>query len=132
MADINEINATEAVKIVGSESDGVEQTPVKSNDNGKLHSIDFSDDGGVEGALTVGTTAVEAKVGGSALSNRVSLTVYNNSSTTIYWGYTSGVTTSTGTPILKKQFAVWDIGPNTSVYLIAGSSSNNTRITESA
>lgn len=86
----------------------------------------------LQGAVTVGTSAVEAKVGASKLENRKSLTVYNNSNSTIYWGYTSGVTTSTGTPIFKSQFYDWDIGDQQAVYLIAGSASNNVRVTEGA
>ena len=132
MADISEINSSQTVKIVGSSSDGTEQTPIQSNANGNLHTDDISNNGGVEGSLTVGTSAVEAKVGGSSLSNRVELTVYNNSSSIIYYGLTNSVTTSTGTPITKKQLAVFSYGPGTSIYLIAGTAGNNTRITESA
>ena len=105
---------------------------LKSNGNTILRATDISDNGGLEGTLIVGTTAVELKVGGSPLANRVLATLYNDSSNTVYWGYTNGVTTANGTPIEKKQFVVWDIGPNTSVYLIASSAGNNTRITESA
>jgi len=132
MADIGDINATEAVRIVGSDSLGAEQTPVSSTSNGDLNIADISNNGGVEGAITVGTSATLAKVGASNLANRKTLTVFNNSNSTIYWGYTSGITTSTGTPIFKNQLAVWDVGPNTSVYLIAGSAGNNVRITENA
>lgn len=85
---------------------------------------------GTQGALTVGTSAIEAKVGGARLTARSSLTVWNNSLVNIYWGYTSGVTTSTGTPIPPSKPVSWDIGDNQPVYLIAGTASNNTRITE--
>lgn len=132
MADLTGVEAAQSVKIMGSESDGTEQTPVSSNSNGKLLSADISNNGGVHGVLTVGTSAVEAKVGGSVLSDRVNLTAYNDSNIIIYWGYDNTVTTSTGTPIHKKQMISWEVGPNTSVYLIAGSASNNTRITENA
>lgn len=87
---------------------------------------------GVQGALTVGTSAVEVKVGGSRLEGRKSVTVQNESNSIIYWGYTSGVTTASGTPIQKKQFMSWAVGDNQTIYLIAGSAGNNTRITEGA
>jgi hypothetical protein len=132
MADISDINSAQAVKIIGADSSGVEQTPVKSSSNGKLETSQISNNSGVEGALTVGTSAVELKVGASALSNRINATLINNSNTDIYWGYTNAVTTTTGTPIVKGQFACWSVGPNTSIFLIAGSAGNNTRITESA
>lgn len=88
-------------------------------------------DGGVEGAITVGTSATEAKAGGSRLNPRQYLGVLNNSSVTIYWGFTSGVTTSTGTPIAPGQYWPFDISGLQPVYLIAGTAGNNVRITES-
>lgn len=132
MADLSDINSAQPVKIIGSSSDGTEQTPVQATANGEFLSADISNNGGTQGALTVGTSAVEAKVGASPLANRKTLTVHNNSNSTIYWGYTSGVTTANGTPLYKDQFAVWDVGPGTSVYLIAGSAGNETRVTENA
>lgn len=132
MADLNDINAAQSVKIIGSDSLGIESTPVQSTDDGRLNVVDVLDGLGVQGALTIGTSATEAKVGGSPLSNRKLLTVYNNSDSIVYWGYTSGVTTTNGTPILKKQLARWDISPNATVYLIADTSGNNVRITEGA
>lgn len=101
-------------------------------ESGLLGVAAIANGGGTQAALTVGTSAVELKVGGSALTNRVNATCYNNSLVPIYWGYTSGVTTSTGTPIAPGQPWSWDCGPSTTIYLIAGTSSNNTRITEAA
>lgn len=86
----------------------------------------------VEAAITVGTSSVEAKVGASRLTGRKALSVFNNSNSTIYWGYTSGVTTSSGTPIFKDQQIVFAVGDGQSVYLISGSAGNNVRITEGA
>ena len=132
MADLDLLDAASPSIIVGSDETGVEQTPVSSTETGKLNVADKSDAGGVQGALSVGTSAVEAKVGASALADRATLTIYNNSNSVLYWGYTSGVTTSTGTPLEKKQFIAFEIGPNTPIFLIAGSASNDARITESA
>jgi hypothetical protein len=87
---------------------------------------------GVEGSLTVGTTPVEVRVGSSALEGRKIVTLFNNSNSTIFWGFTSGVTISTGTPIVKNQFVTWDVSQNVSIYVVAGSAGNNTRITEGA
>ena len=88
---------------------------------------------GVQGALTVGTTAVEVKVGGSAHASRKLVTLYNNSSVILYWGWTNAVTTSNGTPIQPQQFGTWNVGPSATVYVIATSgSSNDTRVTEAS
>jgi hypothetical protein len=132
MADLTTTQAAQSIIIIGSDSTGLEQTPVESTLNGDLNTADLLVGSGVEGALTVGTSAVEAKVGGSVLANRKLLTVHNNSNSTIYWGFTSGVTTSTGTPIFKNQFISWDISDIAKVYLIASGAGNNTRVTESA
>lgn len=132
MADLNELQSAETVKIAGVNSSGAETNYVNASNNNELQTSDISNNGGTNGAITVSTSSIEAKVGVSALSNRKNLTVYNNGNNTIYWGYSSGVTTSNGTPIYKDQFVSWDIGPNTSVYLIASSGSNNIRISENA
>jgi hypothetical protein len=131
MADLTDNQAAQTIKIVGADSAGVEQTPVASSSSGELKTQDILNLGtGTQAALTVGTSAVEVKVGGSPLSNRKLVTLYNNSNTTIYWGFTSGVTTSTGTPIFKNQLYTWIAGSSQSIYVIAGSAGNNTRITE--
>lgn len=132
MADLNELQSAETVKIAGVNSSGAETNYVNASNNNELQTSDISNNGGTNGAITVSTSSIEAKVGVSALSNRKNLTVHNNGSGIIYWGYSSGVTTSNGTPIFKDQFVSWDIGPNTSVYLIASSGGHNVRITENA
>ena len=132
MADISDINAAQSVKIIGSNSTGAEQTPVTSSSNGELNVSDISNNGGVHGSITVGTSAVQAMVGGSPLANRKTLTIFNNSSSDIYFGYANTVTTSTGTPLFKNQFAEFSIGPNTALWLIAGGAGNNVRVTENA
>jgi hypothetical protein len=37
MADLSDVNASQSIKIIGSDSTGVEQTPVQSTSNGGLH-----------------------------------------------------------------------------------------------
>lgn len=131
MADLTNNEAAQTVKIVGADNTGLETTPVNSSVNGDLQTADLLVSSGVQGAITVGTSAVEAKVGATVLSNRKLLTVFNNSNSTIYWGYTSAVTITTGTPLFKDQMISWDISDNSTVYLIAGTAGNNTRVTES-
>lgn len=85
---------------------------------------------GVEGFITVSTISTEAKVGASRLAGRKSLTIFNNSSSTMFWGYTNAVTTATGTPIFKDQMIQFEVGDSQSIFLISGSAGNNARITE--
>lgn len=86
---------------------------------------------GVQGNITVGTTAVEAKVGASALTNRGNLSVQPKDNS-VYYGYTNAVTTSTGTRIFKNQTVWFDVSDSTTVYLIADGAGKDVRITEVA
>lgn len=81
--------------------------------------------------LTVGTTAVEVKVGGSVLAQRrmVHITPKENS---VYWGYDSGVTTTTGTRVWKDQTVFLPVGPDITVYLIANGAGKAVNIAELA
>lgn len=133
MADLNEIQAAQSIKIIGADATATETTPVNATNTGNLLTADIINAGtGVQGAVTVSTTAVEVKVGVSRLANRKSLTAHNNSSATLYWGYTSGVTVANGTPLFKDQFISWDVGEDQPIFMIAGSGSNNVRVTEGA
>jgi hypothetical protein len=87
---------------------------------------------GVQDAINVGTTSVEAKVGASRLTGRKILSVFHNGSGKLYWGYSSGVTTSTGIQIFKNTQISWPAGANTSVFLIADSATNDVRVAEGA
>lgn len=98
--------------------------------NRDVKTADTINASGLEATLSLGTTATLAKVGASNLANRKLLTVHNNSNSIIYWGFTSGVTTSTGTPILKGQMQTWAINATANIYLIAPSAGNDVRITE--
>lgn len=132
MADLSKKDASSSNKIVGAASDGTESNFAEVSANGDLQAADLLRGPGVQGVLTVGTGAVELKVGGSVLADRKLATFYNDSSNVIYWGYTNAVTTSTGTPIEKKQLASWDVSDGATIWLIAASASNDGRITESA
>lgn len=132
MADLNELQAAQTVKIAGSNNSAAETNFVDATANGDMKTTDVSNNGGLQAALSVGTTAVELKVGISVLDNRKSATLFNNSNNTIYWGYTNTVTINSGTPIFKSQFVEWAVGSGTSIWLIAGSATNDTRITENA
>lgn len=93
---------------------------------------DVLNNGGIQGSLTVGTSPVEVKVGVSRLTGRKVVTIYNNSNSVIYWGFTNSVSTSNGTPIEKKQFIELNVGDITEVWVVCDSNGNNARITEAA
>lgn len=88
--------------------------------------------GGDQAALSVGTTAVEVKVGVSRLEGRKTVTLFNKSAATMYWGYKDTVTAATGTPIYADQFVSWQVTEDVSIFVIAETPGNDARITEVA
>lgn len=92
-----------------------------------------SDGSGTQAAITAGTTSLIANVSGTAnLLDRKNLSIYNNGTVPLYWGFTSGVTTATGSPIAVGQYMFLAVGPDTSVYVISSAASQNVRVTECA
>jgi len=77
----------------------------------------------VTGVVTVGSSATELYASGARLAGRHALVIYNSSGSTIYIG-DSGVTTSTGFPVLAGDTLVLTIDPNSdfAVYAITASS----------
>jgi hypothetical protein len=80
--------------------------------------------------LTVTTTPQEAKVGITALEGRQTLRVFNTGST-IYWGYTNTVNSTTGEPIFKNQGITFSYGPDIKVWLVTASGSSPAQVRES-
>lgn len=133
MADLDNLQASQSVKIAGADSSGNETSFVNATSTGELCTSDIINTGtGVQSTLVVGTSAVEVKVGASNLVSRKNVTLFNSSNADIYWGYTNTVSISTGTIIFKNQFISWEVGDQQSIYVIAGSAANTTRITEGA
>lgn len=112
-------------------TDGTDSAKVTTNSD--LSVSDGLRNGGVHGALTLttGGTTYEAKVGGSRLANRKSMTITADDD--MFWGYSNTVTTATGTPLKKNQQIVFSIDPDSTfqVWLVASSNNKTARITES-
>ena len=87
---------------------------------------------GLETVISVTSTPIEVKVGASKLTNRKLVTVFNDGTATVYWGYNNTITASTGTHIFKNQLQSWDATEGASIWLVAASGSHSCRITESA
>ena len=118
--------------------------PEKITDGTNVASVSIHNDigvvdglasGGLFGNLTLTTssTAYEAKADGARLAGRKSLTIMPIDSD-MYWGYSSSVTISNGTPIFKNQFMEFSLDPtdsNAQIWLVCSASNKNARITES-
>jgi hypothetical protein len=88
--------------------------------------------GGVNGALTVNTTVVEAKVGASSLTGRALLSIFHNGPGNLYWGMSNAVTTANGTRIFKNTSISIPVGANSHVWLISDTTGQDVRIVEIA
>lgn len=80
---------------------------------------DVLNDSYLTASVAVGTSAVEAKVGASRLTDRESLVLHNLGGKTVYVG-PSGVTASTGVPLFKNQTMSMPAGDAIGVFLICG------------
>lgn len=152
MADLTELQSSGSTKIAGAgPGTGIEDNFMEVDTSGRISTkisdtsgntlssydsqlsvADITNGGGSHGALTVGTTAVLISVSGTNLVNRKSLTIYNNGNANMYWGLSSAVTTSTGTPIPTGYTAVWAAGSSTNIYIISPNAAQNARVTEMA
>jgi len=117
------------ISVIRGGSDGT----IVGNALDRLKVIDGLRNGGVHGSLTLttGGTTYEAKVGGSRLANRKSLTI--TALDDMFWGYDNTVTTSSGTPLYKNQQIIFAIDPDSTfqVWLVASANSKVARIAES-
>jgi hypothetical protein len=129
---VTDLKSSGATKLTG-ESENYAAT-IEARDGRNRLDVEARDvvgSGGSQGTLTVGTTAVAARVGGSNLTGRVLLSVYADTRT-VYWGYTNAVTTSTGLPIWKGTERDFPVGPNTTIYLITDVAAQTVRVAEGA
>ena len=87
---------------------------------------------GIQGALTVGTSAVLAAVGVGNLANRKVLSIFHNGTGNLFWGYTNGVTIATGIQIFRNTMVTFNVSMNTNIYLVASAAGQNVRVSEGA
>ena len=132
MADLPTKKRTESTRIIGADpTSGDETNHAHVTANNDLTVADRVNTSGVQDQITVGLTSVPIRVGGSNLANRKIVTALVNDNE-VYWGWTSLVTTTTGTRIFKNQFVIWEVGPDQDVYLIANEAGKVVNITEGA
>lgn len=130
MGDLTEIQAALPIKIVGASSTGVESNFADVSANLEIKVVDTLNSTSAYSSLTVGTSAVELKVGGSRLANRKTLFFQNTSGGTLFFGFSSSVTTANGQPVQKNQLIQLTVGDSVQVWLIASASGQDVRIME--
>ena len=113
-------NSAQPIVLVGATSAGVPTTPAAVTVNQNMLTQDCINTSLASGALSVTTTASEAKAGAVRLVNRKALQITPTNGT-VYYGSSAAVTVLTGTPIFKNQCYALSVTDNVPIYLIAAS-----------
>lgn len=79
--------------------------------------------------ITVTTVAQEVKVGALIPVERKAV-IIQPLDDDIFWGYSSGVTSTTGFKIFKNTLMIIQSGPDLPIFVVAASGSIDTRIGE--
>lgn len=126
MADLTELQSSDSVKVMGASSTGLETNPVNASANGDLFVRDILNTSVVQTSLTITTSAVECKVGGTTLANRKLLMIQVNAAGYSY-GFSSG---SQPFSLPNGSTLSLSLGPNISVWVIKSSGSSSVAIAE--
>lgn len=131
MADLDQLEAAEFVAVIGSDSTGNETNPVNATQKGEIRSAEMLRSGGNQASKSmIANTPIRAAVGASNLSGRKFLAVFAETNK-LFWGFTSGVTVSTGFPIEKNAPAtVFSAGDDCDIWLVSATTAT-VRIGES-
>ena len=126
MADLSELDASLSTKLVGATPTGTETGYVSSTANGELVTTDIMDTSAVQAVLSVSTTAVAARVGGSNLSERKMLVIQCQTSGITY-GFSSG---SQPFNLPNGTTVTLSLGPNVTIWLRKASGTGSVVVAE--
>jgi hypothetical protein len=122
MGDLNEIQSSQSVKIAG----GQESNHANVSDLKEVQTCDTLNNGGLDTVLTVGTTPVELKVGGSRKTSR-KYVVFMPLDTGFKFGFSN---TTQSIPVFKSQLVLIPVGENTEVWFVNTSTNKQIAIGE--
>lgn len=131
--DLSQKNSAGAQKIVGADTNGVENTFVKSSANQDLAIMDLLDNAGVTGVIAIpANTATPIRVGASNLANRKRLLFIPTTGVSMFWSLSASLVGATnGMTVFKNQPVSDNWGPNTTVYIYS-TAAGALAVTESA
>ena len=115
MADVDDLQATEATRVMGSDAAGNETNPVDSSPNRELWIRDTHDNGGLDAVLTlVAGVPQELKVGILPKSLR-KYAIFEAQGTNIKWGFSNSTQSF---DVFKSQLLMVPIGENTEIWFL--------------
>jgi len=139
MADLTEIQAAQSVKIIGTDSTGLETNPVNATVNGLkvdgsavTQPVDLVGLNAIQTSqYTVGTSAVQLTPSPLSTRSSISIRVKTSSNTeAVYIGATNAVTTSTGYLLLNNDSIQIDITPSGTIWAIGSSAGQTVYVLE--
>lgn len=125
MADLTDLQAAQTVKLAGASSSGNE-TGFIAEYNAQISGSDILNGTALQTVLSVGTTAVAARVGANNLVFRKMLIIQCQTANMTY-GFASGSQPFT---IPNNTTLMLSVGPNVTIYLRRTSGSGNVVIAE--
>lgn len=125
MADLNRKDEAMPIQITNeAETVKANVTPAGELSVSNFANVDFQD-----ALKTITTTEALASVGASNLANRKTLVIYNKGNKDLYYG-TTGVTNTTGMPVLAGDLVTLNVGENINVYIKADNGTTDVIIQE--
>jgi len=112
MTDLTELQASETVKVAGTDANGKETNYIGASKNNEVFIRDTHDNGGLDKVITLTTTPVEGKVGVVRKLER-KYVIIEALSKNIVWGFSN---TSQSFDLFKSQLIMVPIGENTQIW----------------
>ena len=118
MADLSDKEAAQTIKLVGSDTIGVESNYLSVSAKQEARNNDSVNNGAVDGVLALTTAASEGKVGASRRVDRKyiwmqGITVTSGATPYILWGFSN---TTQSFRLYQDQLMVFPIGENTEIW----------------
>ena len=129
MADLDESQSSQSVKLIGAGSDGIETNYVDVTAEGEIKTSSFANVAFLDANISVSTTEILANVAGTNLPNRKTLVIFNRGNREIFYG-TTGVSSTTGIAIQVDELITFDVGENINIYLITNNGTSTVTIQE--
>lgn len=126
MPDLNELESSQAVKLVGATGLGDEQEFANVTPNNDLQTADILNVAAADTVVALTTTPVQIRVGGTNLADR-KYVILEALSTRVKWGFSSGTQSF---DIFKSQLIMVPVGENVTVWARVSSGTGSIAVGE--
>jgi hypothetical protein len=129
MADLNDVNSAQSIKIIGSTAAGVETVPAKVSANQDLGVADVLDNSGLDTIISLTTSPKLGVVNVDGITPKANRKYFIMQAldTNIKWGFSN---TTQSFDIFKSQLIMIPCGPNTQIWFKMSVGTGNVAIGE--